>query len=514
MAVLALGLVGGAIGGGIGGTALFGLMSAQALGFALGSAVGGMIDRQIFAPDGATAGGPRLGDLSVQVSTYGKMLPVVYGGRVAGNVIWSTAKREERVVTTQSSGGKGGGGGATSETYHYSASFAVSLCEGPIAALRRIWADSTPIWDSFAPDRGIEGLTLHSGTDTQEPDSLIESVEGIGNVPGYRGQAYVVFEDFSLDDYGARIPNLTFEVVGMLAAGWGEEMAQGLARGNDGDVWLVANRQRTLARFDAGSLTVKAVVGRDADNAGDYLGRLGAQPWRVACEPISGHLFVTCLGDACVQRIDPATNAVVATIAVDAYPHEIVADGLGRLWVSHPWGDSLSRIDGADNSVAVVAMAGEPYGLCQDGNGRLWVSCSHDLVHFDPATATEVARIGLGGRWFPCGLAWNAGDGRVWFACSGNDVVGVVNPATYGLSWRNSGTWPAYAACHPDRHTVFVSTLFGNRVKLLRRGADNGLDELMEYKTEAWPGPLLALADGRCLASNTNRVFFQEVEGP
>lgn len=512
MAALALGVVGGAIGGAVGGSALFGLMSAQALGFALGSAVGGAIDRQLFGPE--TVGGGRLDDLSIQVSTYGKMLPVVYAGRIAGNVIWSTDKREER--SSHSSGGKGGGSRAAAESFHYSASFAVSLCEGPIAAVRRIWADSNPIWDLYLPETSVEGVTVHLGTDGQEPDALIESIEGVGNVPGYRNQAYVVFEDFSLDGYGARIPNLTFEVVGMLAAGWGEDMAQGLAQSADGDLWVVANLRRTVTSLDGRTLARKAVVGRDDGNADGYLGSLRAQPWRIAHEPVSGHLFVTCLGAARVLRIDPATDAVVAEIAVPIYPHEIAADGLGAVWVTHPWGDRLSRIDAADNGATSVALAGEPYALCRDGAGHLWISCSDAIVRFDPVAGAEVARVALGVKWFPGGLTWNPADGRIWFACSGNDVIGVLNPDNLALSWRNSGTWPAYAACHPDddRRTVFVSLLFGNRVKLLKRGADNGLDEFAEYKTEVWPGPLLALADGRCLVSNTNRAFFQEIEGP
>lgn len=512
MAMLALGVVGAAIGGGIGGTVLG--MSAATVGFMVGSTVGGLIDRRLMGPEERMVTGPRLGELTVQVSTYGRTLPVIYAGRVAGNVIWASDKREVRQVTTQEAGGGGKGGGSaklSSESYHYYVSLAVSLCEGPIAGIRRIWADGTLIHDVAVHGDEVDGLAVHLGTETQMPDPVIEAHQGAGNVPGYRSQAYVVFDNFYLNDYGGRIPSFSFDVVGSLTAGWGEDYAQGIAEGGDGDVWLVANLQRTVTRLD-GELRPKAVVGRD--DAAAYLGTLKAQPWRICREPASGHLFVTALGDACVQRIDPATDAVVATIPVDIYPHEIVADGQGGVWVSHPLTDRISRIDAATNAVASVAVAGQPYAFCLDGGGRLWISCTDALVHFDPAGRQQLARIGLAPKWLPCGLAYNAGDGKVWFACSGNDVIGVVSPTTYALSWRNSGTWPAYVACHPGdpRHTVFASMLHGNRVKLLRRAADGGLDEYMEYKTEVWPGPLLARADGRCLASNTNRPFVQEVE--
>ena len=53
---------------------------------------------------------------------------------------------------------------------------------------------------------------LYKGTEDQNPDPTIESYEGVGSTPAYRGLAYVVIEDFPLANYGNRIPNFTFEV--------------------------------------------------------------------------------------------------------------------------------------------------------------------------------------------------------------------------------------------------------------------------------------------------------------
>ena len=56
-------------------------------------------------------------------------------------------------------------------------------------------------------------MRVYSGSETQEPDPLIEAKQGTGNAPAYRGTAYVVFERFAADNYGNRIPQLQFEVL-------------------------------------------------------------------------------------------------------------------------------------------------------------------------------------------------------------------------------------------------------------------------------------------------------------
>src|SRR5262245_42784584 len=103
-----------------------------------GGFLGGFVDRAIFGGGKARINqeGSRLTDLMVQASTYGKSIPVIYGNaRIAGNVIWSRPIQEHVTTTTQSSGGgKGGGGGGgvetTTTTYTYTASLAISICEG------------------------------------------------------------------------------------------------------------------------------------------------------------------------------------------------------------------------------------------------------------------------------------------------------------------------------------------------------------------------------------------------
>lgn len=204
MASIVLSAAGTAVGGQLGGP-----LGAY-LGGRIGQSFGGSIDSRIL-PGSKPKGihGPRLSDLAVQSSTYGKMIPIIYGTmRIAGNIIWSLPIKET-ATTTSSSGGGGKGGGKvtqTSTSYSYSVTLAIGICEGPVDEVMRVWADAKQLdLSQFAP-------RIYKGDEDQLPDTLIQSVEGAERTPAFRGLAYVLFEDFPLADYGNRIPNFTFEV--------------------------------------------------------------------------------------------------------------------------------------------------------------------------------------------------------------------------------------------------------------------------------------------------------------
>lgn len=204
MASIILSTAGSAIGGSVGGPI------GAYIGKAIGSAIGGTIDNKIFGPRRlADYEGARLTDLSVQSSAYGKVIPIIYGNmRLAGNVIWSLPIKETVSTKTASGGGKGGGGKVVQKqtTYSYSVTLAIAICEGEIDDIIRVWADAEVVNPALGTYR------MYKGTETQSPDPLIESYEGVGATPAYRGLAYVVMEDFPLEHYGNRIPNFTFEV--------------------------------------------------------------------------------------------------------------------------------------------------------------------------------------------------------------------------------------------------------------------------------------------------------------
>ncbi|MDR3496241.1 MAG: glycoside hydrolase/phage tail family protein [Ancalomicrobiaceae bacterium] len=203
MATLVLGVAGSWLAGSIGLTG----WAASAVATA-GAIAGSIVDSAIIAALTPRKSAPSASTLYITNAAENAGLPKVWGRkRIAGQVIWAT--QFNTYTTRESSGGKGGltGGSSTTST-HYTLSWAVAFCEGGDGtSIGRIWADGNLL------DLSKHVVRFYDGSETQLPDSLIESVEGIGNVPAYRGIAYLVFDTLTLDDFGGRMPQISAEII-------------------------------------------------------------------------------------------------------------------------------------------------------------------------------------------------------------------------------------------------------------------------------------------------------------
>ena len=171
MATLLLRSAGAAVGG------LFGGPMGAAIGSTLARAVTG--SKRLSLGHTRYVEGPRLTALAGLTSTEGAAIPRVYGrARIGGEVIWTTRFEESVTITRSgSSGGKSLGSSTSRADYSYFANLAVGLCEGPVAQVRRIWADGREI------DQTLYTIRLHHGTQDQAPDPLIVAKEGADNAP-------------------------------------------------------------------------------------------------------------------------------------------------------------------------------------------------------------------------------------------------------------------------------------------------------------------------------------------
>ncbi|MEM6621565.1 MAG: glycoside hydrolase/phage tail family protein [Pseudomonadota bacterium] len=202
MATLLISAAGSAIGGSLGGSVLG--ISAAAIGQAAGAVAGSAIDQVILGQGSSAVETGKASGLRIQGAAEGVSIPQVWGRmRVPGHLIWATRFLEKVRTTTQ--GGKATQGQRVRE-FSYCISFAIALCEGPIDRIGRVWADGQLF------DLSTANFRIYNGDEAQLPDPKIEAVEGGGNVPAYRGLAYMVFEDLPVGQFGNRIPQLNVEV--------------------------------------------------------------------------------------------------------------------------------------------------------------------------------------------------------------------------------------------------------------------------------------------------------------
>ncbi len=205
MATIGLAVAGGGAGYVLGGT------QGALLGYGAASIAGGLF----FGPKPEQRYGPRIEDQAVSNATEGADIPIVWGRkRTAGQVIWQGQRNEHE---HEDEGGGKGGPSTTQITYTYTRSFAVDFGKFESQAILRIWFNKELVVDVRPEAQGSRraGLkfTVYLGTETQEPDPLMEAVMGVGNLSAHRGHTYIVFDEVDVTDTDGRPPSVEAEVL-------------------------------------------------------------------------------------------------------------------------------------------------------------------------------------------------------------------------------------------------------------------------------------------------------------
>jgi hypothetical protein len=158
----------------------------------------------------------KIGSLRVQSSSQGLPIAIVFGQtRVPGNLLdyfdFTAIPHTEK----QKSGGKGGGGTTVENTtYTYTVGVLIGLMEGPAALsnfVGTIWSNKD------VTDATKLGFSEYSGSYSQSPFPYLTTAHP-AQALHYRGQAYVAHAALDLGSSDG-LPNLSFEVTGLLGAG-------------------------------------------------------------------------------------------------------------------------------------------------------------------------------------------------------------------------------------------------------------------------------------------------------
>lgn len=194
-----------AVGGAVAGFIVGGPAGAQ-VGWMAGSIAGSLIPQ--------TMRGPSIEEAGAQTTSEGAPRAIVYGAApVTGNVIDAGRTRK---ITRKERQGKGG---ASVETEALLRTYAIRMCEGPIAAVLMAKKDGKIVYDvrpgaDFEADstKFLAGCRIYLGDEEQMPDPDLEAIRGVGEVPAHRGSAYIVFVDDDVTDRRGSVPQYEFVV--------------------------------------------------------------------------------------------------------------------------------------------------------------------------------------------------------------------------------------------------------------------------------------------------------------
>lgn len=183
----------------------------------LGLGIPGWLDKTFGAGE---AKGQSLGEIAQQTAKEAEPRVIVWGRvrPIGGNVIHAQ-EPVRKWVKQSSGGGKGGSGSKTQKVEHVFRTYAIGVCEGPITGYTRIWRNNKLVYDARGNEWGeknngvfLKSFRLYIGGWNQMPSPDLEAIWGVGNIPAYRGTAYMVSINEDLTELGGSVPQWLFEV--------------------------------------------------------------------------------------------------------------------------------------------------------------------------------------------------------------------------------------------------------------------------------------------------------------
>ncbi|ABD25051.1 hypothetical protein Saro_0604 [Novosphingobium aromaticivorans DSM 12444] len=193
-----------------------------------------------------------------------------------------------------------------------------------------------------------------------------------------------------------------------------------------GSLWVADCKENALVRIDTRTARKIATIPTGIANRDGELNVVAG----------AGSIWIASDNDdGAVSRVDPATNAVVATIPVDPGTWYL-SFGHGALWAVSAKGQSLQRIDPAANAVTKRTALGKQPGFLVAGEAAVWVQEQGDgtVARVDPQTGEVTGRAKVG----PV-LKWgdiDTGGGLVWLRTTEDQTLVVIDPKTLAIRAR------------------------------------------------------------------------------
>ncbi|UHQ21879.1 phage tail protein [Lysobacter sp. 5GHs7-4] len=482
------------------------------IGWMVGSAIGGYVDPDVIK-------GPRLTDATVQTSTVGGIITDGDGAfPTTGNLIWWTDLKETKKKE------RSGKGGPVQVTYHYSRSYAIGICLGPIAGIKTIKRNGKVVYESgtnteneYVDGNGspiseavatairannakfLDKCTIYLGTDDQMPDPTIEAVEGVGNVSPFRGLAYVVIHDDDLTDLGGAVPQYEFVVVteGAAVEHDCERNVFFAAPAPDGELYTTQdpNNWSNANKIDTGLDSVDMAYakeglifafgtldgvgsGRVSNNSGFSWNDVGNMP----NDTVNSMLWVSDANRYLLSTQVSGLFAVTSGGALTSLPAEMPRSyyglaAIGLTVIAARTGGVERSIDGGSTWSAVSLPAGvDVHYVCASGSA---------FVAFYATGGISSSPTGAPGTWTdrtnPAGFETASG-----LAFGNNTFVAVVGAGTVIRSGDNGATWVISADAVSDGGFGMTQNLYYDAVSEVFVWLGSTAAAFTSYDADIW----------------------------
>lgn len=391
---------------------------------------------------------------TVQDSAYGNPIPRLYGTLgIAGNIIWLKGGKLDYTVKKKKSGGKGGQS-QTAPTYSFFATFALSLGEGEIAGIRRIWCSDKLIYNAgsddmetiIASNQAAKGWTLYRGTDDQLPDPDIQADKGVDNTPAYRGLAYIKFKKFALKNYGDSLAASQFKVEVVNAA-----------------EFITPTYHSTFSYLGEPVYTDQEILQTAQSNPGQVVN--WGSPGAKFIASVTFRTYSITTGALIKEEERNATINAEGSNSLTFYK--------SLFWRGMKNGVFASRLGGSQSAIVIddggveipVDNTTRNSAQCHFySNGRYWIPASSSYYTYDGATATLVNRTITGTEHQTICFAKDPVTDRM-FRRRHNSTTGVhylaeINESTTSTIWEIAlGTGDVWGANYTSIFTVYDSKI-------------------------------------------------------
>ncbi len=192
-----------------------------------------------------------------------------------------------------------------------------------------------------------------------------------------------------------------------------------------GSLWVANCTGTNLYRIDLATAELQSIIATGlADPRGETNVVFGAGSIWVASDPTGK-----------IARVDPATNTIIASVAV-APETAFLAFGYDALWAVSSKEQVLQKIDPATNNVVGTAPLGNQPGFLAAGEGAVWVQEQGDgtVARVDPASLEVTGRTKVGDNLKYGDI--DTGGGAIWLRTTDDQTMVVIDPESLEIRAR------------------------------------------------------------------------------